>query len=86
MQYNPTSTLFVKIPSISNFQWHPFSITSSSNMEDDRLSLLIKCQGSWTNSLYHKLKSIGDSTSDDVKKFAVAVEGPYGPMDFPYHR
>ncbi|ONK58795.1 uncharacterized protein A4U43_C09F16720 [Asparagus officinalis] len=86
MQYNPTSTLFVKIPSISNFQWHPFSITSSSNMEDDRLSLLIKCQGSWTNSLYHKLKSIGDSTSDDVKNFAVAVEGPYGPMNFPYHR
>lgn len=83
MKYAPTSMLFVKIPSISKFQWHPFSITSSSNIEDDRLSLIIKCQGPWTNSLYNKIQSLEDASSADMKSLPIMVEGPYGPVNFP---
>ncbi|KAL6123197.1 hypothetical protein ACLB2K_075719 [Fragaria x ananassa] len=35
LDYNPTSILFINIPSISKLQWHPFTVTSNSNMEAD---------------------------------------------------
>lgn len=86
MQYTPTSTIFLKIPSISRLQWHPFSITSSSNMDNDRLSIMIKCEGPWTNSLYKKIQSIQDTGSKDKKSLLAAIEGPYGPATFDYQR
>ncbi|KAJ6814235.1 ferric reduction oxidase 8, mitochondrial [Iris pallida] len=86
MQYAPTSTIFVKIPSISRLQWHPFSITSSSNMDDDRLSVMIKCQGPWTSSLYEKIQSIQVPGSESTKSLIAAMEGPYGPATFDYQR
>lgn len=84
--YTPTSILFVKIPSISKFQWHPFSIISSSNMDDEKLSIMVKCQGLWTNSLYEMIESMADKPSDDEKCLFVSVEGPYGPLNLPYRR
>ncbi|CAD5179643.1 unnamed protein product [Musa acuminata subsp. malaccensis] len=79
MDYTPTSIVFIKVPGISEFQWHPFSITSSSNMDDSELSVLIKCQGQWTTDLYDMLNSMTDAGSDHPKSIPVAVEGPYGP-------
>ncbi|KAM3682191.1 hypothetical protein ACB098_12G055100 [Castanea mollissima] len=69
--YNPTSMLFLNVPSISKLQWHPFTITSS-NMEPDRLSIVIKSEGSWSQKLYQELSS-------SVDYLNVSVEGPYGP-------
>ncbi|URE12420.1 ferric reduction oxidase 8 [Musa troglodytarum] len=79
MDYTPTSIIFIKVPGISKFQWHPFSITSSSNMDDSELSVLIKCHGQWTTDLYNMLNSMTDAGSDHPKSIPVAVEGPYGP-------
>ena len=79
MDYTPTSIVFIKVPGISEFQWHPFSITSSSNMDDSELSVLIKCQGQWTTDLYNMLNSMTDAGSDHPKSIPVAIEGPYGP-------
>lgn len=86
VQYAPTSTIFVKIPSISRLQWHPFSITSSSSMDNDRLSVMIKCQGPWTSSLYEKIQSIQVPGSEGTKSLLAAMEGPYGPATFDYQR
>nr|XP_010906716.1 ferric reduction oxidase 8, mitochondrial [Elaeis guineensis] len=86
MKYTPTSMIFVKIAAISKFQWHPFSIISSSNMDDDRFSVLVKCQGQWTNALYDMVNSMTDSESGNMKNLSVAVEGPYGPATFPHQR
>lgn len=86
MKYTPTSLIFVKIAAISKFQWHPFSIISSSNMDDDRFSVLVKCQGQWTNALYDMVNSMADAESGNIKSLSVAVEGPYGPATFPLHR
>ncbi|PSS04386.1 Ferric reduction oxidase [Actinidia chinensis var. chinensis] len=72
LNYNPTSILFVNAPSISKLQWHPFTVTSNCNMESDRLSITIKCGGSWTQRLYQEL-------STSVNHLQVSVEGPYGP-------
>ncbi|XP_042500888.1 ferric reduction oxidase 8, mitochondrial [Macadamia integrifolia] len=77
LKYNPTSVIFMKVPSISKFQWHPFSVTSSSNVDKDTISVMIRCDGEWTSSLYNMIT--GDA--DQSKCIPVAVEGPYGPAD-----
>lgn len=74
LSYTPTSTLFVNVPSISKLQWHPFTITSSSNMNPDKLSIAIKSEGSWSSELYRKL-----SSPSPPEHFEVSIEGPYGP-------
>ncbi|KAK4384946.1 Ferric reduction oxidase 4 [Sesamum angolense] len=72
LSYNPTSTLFVHVPRLCKLQWHPFTITSSSNLETDKLSVVIKSQGSWTQKLYKQLSS-------SLDHLEVSTEGPYGP-------
>ncbi|XP_040987338.1 ferric reduction oxidase 8, mitochondrial [Juglans microcarpa x Juglans regia] len=86
LKYTPTSVLFMKIPSISKCQWHSFSITSSSSVNDDSMSVIIKCEGWWTNSLYDLIQADLDSDSDQTKCIPIAVEGPYGPASVDFLR
>ncbi|KAF6157667.1 hypothetical protein GIB67_037240 [Kingdonia uniflora] len=82
LSYAPTSIVFVNIPSISKLQWHPFTITSNSSLEPDKLSIVIKKEGSWSQKLYQAL-----SSPSGVDRLAVSIEGPYGPpsIDFLRH-
>ena len=64
--------MFINVPRISKFQWHPFTVSSNSNMEADKLSVVIKTEGSWSQKLYKELSSSPDHLE-------VSVEGPYGP-------
>lgn len=67
--------MFINVPtSISKLQWHPFTITSSSNMDLDHPSVVIKCNGSWSQKLYQKL-----SSASPMDRIEVSIEGPYGP-------
>nr|GEX59619.1 ferric reduction oxidase 2-like [Tanacetum cinerariifolium] len=75
LSFTPTSIIFVNVPSISKAQWHPFTITSSSNLESERLSVMIKGEGSWPKKLYQIL-----SSPNPVDQLDVCVEGPYGPI------
>uniref|UniRef100_A0A1J3D3L0 ferric-chelate reductase (NADH) n=1 Tax=Noccaea caerulescens TaxID=107243 RepID=A0A1J3D3L0_NOCCA len=79
--YSPTSIMFVNIPSVSNLQWHPFTITSSSKLEPEKLSVVIKSEGKWSTKLYQTL-----SSSDQIDRLAVSVEGPYGPASTDFLR
>ncbi|KAL8544070.1 hypothetical protein ACS0TY_004564 [Phlomoides rotata] len=72
LSYTATSTLFLHVPSVCRLQWHPFTVISSSDLETDKLSIAIKCQGSWTQKLYKQLSS----SSDHLE---ASTEGPYGP-------
>lgn len=81
--YSPTSTMFVNIPSISRLQWHPFTIISSSKLEPETLSVMIKSHGNWSTKLYEMLSS---SSSDQIDRLAVSVEGPYGPSSTDFLR
>ncbi|PIA49252.1 hypothetical protein AQUCO_01300241v1 [Aquilegia coerulea] len=74
LQYNTTSIIFINVPSISKLQWHPFTITSNSNLEPEKLSIVIKKEGSWSQKIYQIL-----SAPSTVDRLNVAVEGPYGP-------
>lgn len=72
LSYNPTSILFVNVPSVSKLQWHPFTIASSSNLETDKLSVVVKCLGSWSQKLEKQLSS-------SPERLQISTEGPYGP-------
>ncbi|KAE8647960.1 hypothetical protein Csa_000692 [Cucumis sativus] len=78
LKYNPTSTMFINIPSISKLQWHPFTITSHSDLEPEKLSVVIKCEGTWSSKLYKTLSSSSSSAIND--HLQVSLEGPYGPV------
>ncbi|GFP91492.1 ferric reduction oxidase 2 [Phtheirospermum japonicum] len=75
LSYSPTSNIFINVASISKLQWHPFTITSNSKLEPERLSVVIKCEGSWTKKLY----DLVSSPSSIHRRLQVSVEGPYGP-------
>ncbi|KAL5062315.1 hypothetical protein RYX36_024052 [Vicia faba] len=81
LSYNPTSVMFINVPSISKLQWHPFTITSNSNLEQDKLSVVIKSEGTWTQKLYQLL-----SNPLSIDRLQISVEGPYGPTSTNYLR
>ncbi|XP_014490602.1 ferric reduction oxidase 8, mitochondrial [Vigna radiata var. radiata] len=86
LKYNPTSVIFLKIPTISHLQWHSFSIISSSRADNHILSVIIKCEGWWTNSLHDLINAELDKTEDKRKGIPVAIEGPYGPASLDFLR
>ncbi|KAL7137637.1 hypothetical protein ABFS83_10G107000 [Erythranthe nasuta] len=79
LSYTPTSTIFLNIPSISKMQWHPFTISSSSNLESDNLSVIIKGEGKWSKKLHQLLSS-------SIDRLDVSIEGPYGPTSTDFLR
>ncbi|XP_051126633.1 ferric reduction oxidase 2-like [Andrographis paniculata] len=74
LKYSPTSIMFINVPGISKLQWHPFTVISNSNLEPERLSVMIKSEGSWTKNLYDIV-----SSPSSIDRLQVAIEGPYGP-------
>ncbi|KAL5727281.1 ferric-chelate reductase (NADH) [Ranunculus cassubicifolius] len=81
LAYSATSIIFINVPSISKLQWHPFTITSSSNLEPEKLSIVIKKEGTWSQKLYERL-----SSPSSVYQLDIAVEGPYGPSSTQFLR
>ncbi|XP_068653680.1 ferric reduction oxidase 2-like [Aristolochia californica] len=74
LSYSPMSIMFVNVPSISRTQWHPFTVTSNGSLEQDKLSVVIKSEGNWSQKLFQIL-----SSPSPVDHLDVSVEGPYGP-------
>ncbi|XP_044590115.1 NADPH oxidase 5 isoform X1 [Cotesia glomerata] len=71
LDFRPGDYVFVNIPVIAGYEWHPFTISSAPEQEE-YMWLHIRAVGEWTNSLYayfekeqHKLER-GD---------AIAIEG-----------
>ncbi|XP_024969137.1 ferric reduction oxidase 2-like [Cynara cardunculus var. scolymus] len=81
LHYNSMSSIFINIPSISKLQWHPFSITSSSNLDLEKLSVVVKSEGTWSQKLYEEL-----SLPSPIDHLQVSVEGPYGPASTNFHQ
>lgn len=48
-EYKPGMYVFLNVPSLSVFEWHPFSLTSSPH--DDFISVHIRSAGDWTSNL-----------------------------------
>ncbi|KAL5703571.1 hypothetical protein ACHQM5_022103 [Ranunculus cassubicifolius] len=85
-KYRSGQYLYVKCPSISRLEWHPFSITSAPS--EEHLSVHIKKQGDWTeeiktlfilliSSLYNvrhvnRLQMLKEILPE------ICIDGPYG--------
>eukprot|EP01018_Ginkgo_biloba_P025161 Gb_40122 [translate_table: standard] len=87
-KYHSGMYLFLQCPSISSFEWHPFSITSAP--ADDYLSVHIRTRGDWTQELRRVFsKALENSEKKKtppknvIKKFntrfpKLCIDGPYG--------
>lgn len=72
----PGQYLFLNIPSVSLFQWHPFTITSAP--EDTFLAVHIRIIGDWTREAAARFGIVdGKIVTPDVMP-RVYVDGPYG--------
>ncbi|KAG6518026.1 hypothetical protein ZIOFF_021427 [Zingiber officinale] len=88
-RYRSGQYIFLQCPTISPFEWHPFSITSAPG--DDYLSVHIRTNGDWTQELkrifienYFTPHSVGKATFDGLGSLGqkrlprLFVDGPYG--------
>ncbi|KAJ7503550.1 NADPH oxidase [Mycena galericulata] len=69
-KYTPGQWLFIQVPEISHFQWHPFTITSAP--KDPYISLHIRQVGDFTHALGERL---GAGPSVVARMTASAMNG-----------
>ncbi|KAL4318758.1 hypothetical protein GQ457_18G001750 [Hibiscus cannabinus] len=88
-KYKSGQYIFLQCPSISPFEWHPFSITSAPG--DEYLSVHIRTVGDWTQELKRVFTEVNDSPFvigrarfgdpgyiDHNCQPKLLVDGPYG--------
>jgi len=70
--------VWICVPELTMFQWHPFSISSSPGDRD--ITLHIRVLGGWTKGLYKLVAGTADKNKGEVgtKRLKVWVEGPHG--------
>jgi len=73
--YRPADYLFMKIPSVSHFEWHPFTISSSPE-DAERLGVHIRSLGNWTRAVYKRFA--GRDPDTQYKPVPIVLDGPYG--------
>jgi len=93
-EYRPGNYAEIKIPSISLFEWHPFTIASPPDSDNvGTATFYIKAAGRWTNALYDYASTqsggalpmnilrtkTGDVENPDKHKgIDVNIRGPFG--------
>jgi NADPH oxidase len=78
MNYKPGMYLFLNVPELSRFQWHPFTITSTP--EEPFISIHIRLMGDWTKQLAELIGTFkGGITSKNASRLpTLRVDGPFG--------
>ena len=69
LNYETGQYIYLKVTSISYFEWHPFTITSAP--DDEYLTLHIRTDGDWTTELVNKC-----NRSPALEY--ISIDGPYG--------
>jgi predicted ferric reductase len=70
-RYRAGQFVFLCLPELGIFEWHPFSLSSSPN--DPLVSIHIRALGGWTRRLHALVKG-----AEGQKTFKAYIEGPYG--------
>ena len=65
-QFRPGDYVFINIPEISRFEWHPFTISSPPELEGV-FSLHIRGVGGWTNALHQRVNTMRPGTASKVR-------------------
>eukprot|EP00178_Gracilaria_changii_P028158 TRINITY_DN966_c0_g1_i1.p1 TRINITY_DN966_c0_g1~~TRINITY_DN966_c0_g1_i1.p1 ORF type:complete len:1095 (+),score=174.41 TRINITY_DN966_c0_g1_i1:333-3287(+) len=63
----------IKVPLVSNLEWHPFTIASSPH--ENEMLFFIKVNGDWTRKLYALFKERQGAAWEDIH---IHLRGPYG--------
>lgn len=64
----------IKVPQLSTFQWHPFTIASAPH--EPEIIFYIKAVGDWTRNLYRLFgERLSNERANDIE---VHLRGPYG--------
>ena len=74
-KYKPGQYLFLNIPQVSKFQWHPFTI--SSTPEEGFVSIHVRIVGDWTKQVADLLGCYREE-SPVTKVPKICIDGPYG--------
>ncbi|KAG7376295.1 NADPH oxidase 4 [Phytophthora pseudosyringae] len=75
-RFLPGMYVYVNVPTISKYEWHPFTISSAP--EDKFLSLHVQRAGDWTGALYNRLDQL------HTQHEASRTEDQGSPMTSPY--
>jgi len=67
-KYKSGQYLFICIPGVTWFEWHPFSLSSSPH--ENVVSIHIRVLGDWRKRLYDHVQ--------ETKSITVYIDGPYG--------
>lgn len=67
--YKAGQYVFVQIPELSRFQWHPFTVSTCIH---NKMQVHIKADGDWTNALRDLAKK------GSKKQIKIGLDGPFG--------
>ena len=76
--YEAGQYVFIRIPEIDNYQYHPISLSSSPH--EDITSLHIRALGDWSNQVRDRIINLKNETEMDI-----ALEGPFGISRINHH-
>lgn len=80
-KYKPGDYIFVNIPAIAKYEWHPFTISSSPEQPGE-IWLHIRVVGTWTTKLYKMYEEKDKSRGSKFKELSL-LHGPInGITDF----
>ena len=72
--WSPGDYAFLRIPSIANHEWHPFTISSAE--ESGALTFHVRSLGNWTAALRRRIEQNEANGTDEPME--AYVDGPYG--------
>jgi PAS domain S-box-containing protein len=75
----PGQYIFLQIPAISSFEWHPFTLTSSPS--DPHVSVMIRKAGDWTGDVHAMFKAHAIDGTCDIAPADLPdarIDGPFG--------
>ncbi|NWH79361.1 NOX5 oxidase, partial [Piaya cayana] len=61
--YKPGDYVYLNIPAIATYEWHPFTISSAPEQQET-LWLHIRSLGQWTNKLYEYFQQLEPSSPE----------------------
>jgi predicted ferric reductase/Ca2+-binding EF-hand superfamily protein len=73
-EFSPGDYVFLRIPSIARFEWHPFTISSAP--ESPSLTVHVRTLGNWTAALRRRLEEMFAARIPGP--LPAFIDGPYG--------
>lgn len=70
--YEPGDFVYVRLPAVARFEWHPFTLTSAPE-EPAALGVHVRSLGNWTAAVRDRFAAPGSH-----KGLKIDVDGPYG--------